>query len=167
MDGLASSSGASGVARVRAVALAAERRTIGRVAGVASVLAAVVGLVTLQLLSPQPVPTSFDFIAAVSMASGIAFILVPWYRIAAWWLHAIPVIAIVETAVGIRLSGAYDDIAANYYVFVGVFAGYAFCSRKAIAAHVALASVASALPLLYAPTHGSESAAPTILLALD
>jgi diguanylate cyclase (GGDEF)-like protein len=62
----------------------------------------------------------------------------------------IPVLGTVQIAVGIRLIGAYGDIADNYYIFVAVFSAYAFSSRRAVAGQVAFASAASALPLLYA-----------------
>jgi hypothetical protein len=46
------------------------------------------------------------------------------------------VLATVEVAAGVRFAGVYGDIAANYYIFVVVFVGYAFSSRQAIAAHL-------------------------------
>jgi hypothetical protein len=49
----------------------------------------------------------------------MGFVLVPWDRLPAWMLHPMPLITIAETAVGIRLLGAYDDVAVNYYVRQG------------------------------------------------
>jgi diguanylate cyclase (GGDEF)-like protein len=119
------------------------------VAGVASVLASLVALTTLHLFGPASVPLSFDVVAGTALGIGIGFLLVPWDRMPAWTLHAMPLIAILETAIGIRAIGSYSDIAINYYVFIAVFVGYAFASRKVVVAYVALLSAASALPLFY------------------
>jgi diguanylate cyclase (GGDEF)-like protein len=153
-------------ARVSAVPEAgfvADRRTVGRVAGVASVLASVVALVTLHVFGRSSVPVGFDVVVGVAMGIGIGFLVVPWDRLPAWTLHAMPVIAIVETAIGIRLVGAYSDIAINYYVFIAVFIGYAFASRKVVGAYVALLCVASALPLFYDDSPASNTPARVIV----
>jgi diguanylate cyclase len=91
---------------------------------------------------------------------------IPWDRIPAWWLHSIPLLATLSVATGIRLAGLYGDIASYYYILIAVFAAYAFSSRRAVAAHVALISVASALPLLYAsqPTHEPARVAVGLML---
>ncbi len=163
MVGPAPSAGAYLAPSLRADSEAAERRTVGRVAGVTSLMAALVALGTLQLLNPHGVPSSFLPVAAVSLCTSVAFFFVRWDRLSPHWLHAIPIIATVETAAGIRLAEVYDDIAANYYLFIGLFAGYAFSSRRAVAAHVAFAAAASALPLLYDTPQGSETAARTVV----
>ncbi|MFL5830922.1 MAG: GGDEF domain-containing protein [Solirubrobacteraceae bacterium] len=131
------------------VGFAADGRSVGRVAGVASVLASLVALMTLHLFGPASVPLSFDVVAGTALGIGIGFLVVPWDRMPAWTLHAMPLIAILETAIGIRVIGSYSDIAINYYVFIAVFVGYAFASRKVVVAYVALLSAASALPLFY------------------
>jgi diguanylate cyclase (GGDEF)-like protein len=141
----------------RTVGFAADGRSVGRVAGVASVLASLVALTTLHLFGPASVPLSFDVVAGTALGIGIGFLLVPWDRLPAWTLHAMPLIAIVETAIGIRVVGAYSDIAINYYVFIAVFVGYAFASRKVVVAYVALLSAASALPLFYDNSQGSDT----------
>jgi diguanylate cyclase (GGDEF)-like protein len=129
------------------------RRTVGRVAGVAMTVSALAALASILLLSNRNVPPSFGFAVAASFASGVVSVFVPWDEIPAYWLHALPIVATVQTAVGIRLAGTFGDIAANYYIFIAVFAAYAFSSRRAVVAHVTLAAAASMLPLLY---HGYQ-----------
>jgi diguanylate cyclase (GGDEF)-like protein len=89
--------------------------------------------------------------------------LTPWERIAARWLHAIPLLATVEVALGVYFAGVYGDIAANYYIFIGLFAAYAFATRRVVAAYVALASAASCLRLLYPDPHVTETIARLIV----
>lgn len=60
----------------------------------------------------------------------------------------------------------YGGIAADYYVFVAVFAGYAFSARGAVAAHVAFASAASSLSVLYGSGNGTEAVARALINVL-
>jgi len=142
-----------------AAGAAAQRRTVGRVAGVAISVGAVAALATMQLLSDPSVPSSFVFVVVLALVTGAGCVLVRWDRLSAGWLHLLPVIATLEVALGVRVVGVYGDIAANYYVLVAVFAAYAFSARGAIAAHVAFAAAASILPLFYLHSHGGELAA--------
>src|SRR5437764_3193174 len=138
---------------------AAERRMIGRVAGSLIVISAIVAWMAGRVLSDRHIPHAFDIAIAVGLCSGVACLLIRWDRLDGRWLNAIPILTTVQLAVGIRLGGFYGDIAANYYVFVAAFAGYAFTSRWVVAGHVALASGASALTLLYHQQPGSETGA--------
>ena len=145
------------------VGFAADSRSVGRVAGLASVLASLVALTTLHLFGPVSVPLGFDVVAGTALGLGIGFLVVPWDRMPAWTLHAMPLIAILETALGIRAIGSYSDIAINYYVFIAVFVGYAFASRKVVVAYVALLAAASALPLFYDNSSPSDTPARVII----
>jgi diguanylate cyclase (GGDEF)-like protein len=150
---------------LRTAALAGERRTIGRLAGIVVFVAGLSALATLQLLSGQRVGVSVDLVIAATMCSGVVYILVPWDRISALWLHVIPVLAVIELALGIRLANLYGDVAADYYVLVAVFAAYAFSSRQAVAFHVVLAAIASALPLVYANPTANHALGRTVVEA--
>src|SRR6202035_5503209 len=109
---------------------------------------------------------SFFLVSLSAVCTGIAFVLLRWDRVPAAWLHAVPVLATIEVALGVRFAGVYGDIATNYYIFVVLFVGYAFCSRRAIAGHVAFASAAASLRLLYADPRPAETAAPTLVTLL-
>ncbi len=135
--------------------LVATRRAVGRAAGLVITLASTVTLVTTHLLVGGPVPVWFDVLNAASVITGAACVLAPWERISAAWLHLLPILGTLEIAVGIRVIGAYGNVAANYYILVAVFAAYAFSSRRAIAGHVTFAAAASSLALFY-PTNRSN-----------
>ena len=122
-------------------------------------LASLATLGTVHLPGGLPVPIWFDVLVAASAITGAVCVVVPWDRISVAWLHLIPVLGTVQIAVGIRVIGAYGDIAANYYIFVAVFSAYAFSSRVAVAGQVAFASAASALPLFYTTSRSSHTPA--------
>jgi diguanylate cyclase (GGDEF)-like protein len=142
--------GADGLTgRGSARGLVASPGTIGRAAGIVITLASTVTLVTLHLLAGVPVPAWFDVLNGGSAVAGVVCVLAPWDRISTAWLHLIPILGTLVIAVGIHVIGAYGDIAANYYIFVAVFAAYAFSSRRAVAGYVAFAAAASSLTLFY------------------
>jgi diguanylate cyclase (GGDEF)-like protein len=153
----------TGASASRATALAVQRRAVGRVAGVVISLGALAALATMQLLRDPRVPSAFYLVIALGLVTGIGCVLVRWDRVSARWLHALPVIATLEVALGVRVGGVYGDIAGNYYVFVGVFAAYAFSDRRAIVAHVAFAAAVSILPLFYLHSEGGEVAGRAIV----
>ncbi len=126
-------------------------------------LGAAVGLLSMVLLSGRQVPASFGLVVAVSMSTGVASMVVRWDRIPGYWLHVLPVAGTIETAVGIRLAGTYGDIAANYFIFIAVFAACAFSSRRAVILHVALAAAASMLPLVYLDSRADHLGARTLV----
>jgi diguanylate cyclase (GGDEF)-like protein len=143
----------------RTVGLAAQRRAAGRVAGVVISLGALAALAAGRLVSHPGASSSFYVVAALALCTGVACCVAPWDRLSPPWLHAIPMIATVEVAFGVRFAGAYGDIAATYFVSVAVFVSYAFSSRRAIAAHLAFTSAAATLPLFYLHSQGGQHAA--------
>ena len=159
--GLAPSSNGRRPAGAGTAAPGFDRRTIGRVAGVLIALSSVVGLLAVRLASHRALGPAFEVADALGMGTGLVCFLIPWDEIAPHWLHVVPALATIETAIGIRLAGAYGDVAIDYYVFVAVFAAYAFPTRREVAAHVALASIASALPILYHHPSSSHTAGQT------
>jgi diguanylate cyclase (GGDEF)-like protein len=162
MAAIASPLGVDRPARTGGAGVASERRTIGHAAGIVTTVASCAGLIAV-VLGDHRVPPAFYLLVALTICGGVACILFPWERHSTNWLHPIVVIATVSTAIGIRLVGGYGDVAADYYVFVGVFASYAFTSRKGIAAHVGLACCAAALPLVYAHSKDPEAAPRTVV----
>jgi diguanylate cyclase (GGDEF)-like protein len=156
----------SGSATVTPLASAAQRRDVGRVAGVVISLGALTALAAAMIVRHPGAPISFYILTVVSLCTGVACVLTPWGGISARWLHVVPVIATVEVALGVRLSGIYGDMAANYYIFIGVFIGYAFTTRRSVIAHVAFAAAASSLPLLYPGPNAAETTARTLIRVL-
>ncbi|MGO9787943.1 MAG: hypothetical protein ACLP8S_00060 [Solirubrobacteraceae bacterium] len=131
-----------------------ERRAGDRVAGIIISLGVLVALAAAPLVSHPSVPASFRLLATGALCSGVGCIVIPWDRLSPWWLQPIPVLATTEVALGVWLAGVYGNIASSYYVFVALFAAYAFSSRAAIAVHVMLASAAMTLPLPYLRSDG-------------
>jgi diguanylate cyclase (GGDEF)-like protein len=102
-------------------------------------------------------------VVALALASGVACALIPWNLLSPRWLHAVPMVGTVEVALAVWTAGSHGSIYGIYYVFVALFAAYAFQSRRAIAAHVAFAASARALPLLSLRSGGGDIAAKTLL----
>jgi diguanylate cyclase (GGDEF)-like protein len=159
MDASSYPPGAAPIASADADRSAAQRRAVGRIGGCVIALGALTAFGATRIVSHPGATTSFDLVALVSLCSGVAFLIVPWNVLSAHWLQVIPLLATVEVALGVRFAGPYGDIAATYYVFVVAYAAYALHTRVAIAVHVALASAASSLPVLYLdPRHGIVAA---------
>jgi diguanylate cyclase (GGDEF)-like protein len=160
------SAGQTDSATVTTLGSPAQRRDVGRVAGVVMSLGALTALAAAMIVRHPGAPVSFYVLTVISLCTGIGCVLTPWGGISARWLHVVPVVATVEVALGVRLAGVYGDIAAYYYIFVVVFIGYAFTTRRAVAGHVAFAVAASTLPLLYASANTAETAARTLIRVL-
>ena len=146
--------------------LNAQRSATGRVAGTVISLAALAALAAGAVVRHPSAPFSFFVLSLVALGTGVACIFVPWDRMPARCLHAIPVLATVEVAIGVRLAGVYGDIAADYYIFIVLFAAYAFSSRRAIAGYVFLDAAATGLRLFYADPHPTEALAATMVRVL-
>src|SRR5947209_1769454 len=141
----------------------AERLLMGRVAGALILISGIVGLLAARVLSDRHIPHSFDVAIGVGICSGLACLLIRWDRLDPRWLNAIPILTTIELVAGIRLAGLSGDIAANYFVLVAAFAGYAFTSRWVVAGHVALASGGATLTLV---GHGGPQAGPRIAVTI-
>jgi len=129
------------------------RRIIGRVGGAAILVSAAVSLIA-TWIGGLHVPPGFYVLVGLGMLSGAAVLRVPWDDIDPRWLHILPIVTTLELVIGIRVAGLYGEASANYYIFVGVFAAYAFSSRWAVLGHLSFISAASALTFLFhrAPT---------------
>ena len=69
-------------------------------------------------------------------------------RVSRPWLHVIALVATAEIALTIGYAGS---VFAIYYIFVAIFVAYVFRDRRAIAAHVLVASAAVFAPVFYDP----------------
>ena len=135
----------------------ARLRFVGRVAGLLFSLRALSALATVPLLTDPRLPSSFELVVALALASGVACALIPWNLLSPRWLHAVPMVGTVEVALAVWTAGSHGSIYGIYYVFVALFAAYAFRSRRAVAAYVAFAAGARALPLLSLRSGGRRS----------
>jgi diguanylate cyclase (GGDEF)-like protein len=130
---------------------------VGQVGGAAILVSATVAVLA-TWVSGRQVPPAFYALVAASIASGAAALRIPWDRVDPRWLHVVPIATTVELALGIRVARFYGETAANYYIFVGVFAAYAFSSRWAVLGHLSFVSVASAVTLVYHRHPGDPTA---------
>jgi diguanylate cyclase (GGDEF)-like protein len=142
---------------------ASSRRAIGRIAGI---LFAAGGLATVpayRLMEDPTPPTAVHLLPVLAFLSGIACLVVPWDRIRGEWFHVIPVVGTAEVCVSVWALGVHGGVAAWFYVFVVVFAALAFRDHRAVAAHVTLASLALAAPIVYASDSARDNLIQTIV----
>jgi len=105
------------------------------------------------LLTFDP-PAAGYLVIGAALALGLICLVAPWERLSWRWFHLLNIVGIALIALS---NAAADRTYAVYYVFPALFAGYVFHSRRAVAIHVALISLALVGPVLYGsePTHVS------------
>jgi hypothetical protein len=138
-----------------AVNRASERLLLGRLAGLLFLVGALGSIPVNQLFEPA-VDARAHYVTMLGIASGLLCFVLPWDRIAANWFHLLPPIAAVEVAITMWGVEPHGLAYAWFLVFIVVFAGYAFESRVAVAAHVLGAAAALAVPA--ATTTGDQVA---------
>jgi diguanylate cyclase (GGDEF)-like protein len=132
---------------------ALERRRYGRVAGMLFILGSLGTVPSLLVREPPIEPTIFLF-TLLACASGAICFLIPWERATPAWFHALTAAATLEVAL---VTGLADRAFEWFYVFVAVYAGYVFSSRRAIAAHLALVAAALLAPGVYDPDSANHA----------
>lgn len=101
---------------------------------------------------PDPasdIPQTVLLLAATGI--GLLSVLLPWRRIAAGWLHLLPLSGALLVAAAVTGHGDHGGMFAPLYFVVGAYAAYAFPSRRAVAAHLGLVGLCVAAPLYYGP----------------
>ncbi len=136
----------------------ARRLATGRLAGMLFIVGGAASIPANLLFRHPSVGILNHALVGVAIASGLGCLVVPWDRIPSRVFHAIPVVAIAEVAVTVWAAGAHGPVYEWFYVLVAVFAAYAFASRRAIVFHIGLASLAAALPILYASATADQVA---------
>jgi diguanylate cyclase (GGDEF)-like protein len=144
---------------------AAHRLLCGRLAGLLFLAGSLAGIPVNQLFDPAD-PVRMHVISGVGIASGLLCLLLPWDRIAARWLHAVPVVASLEVA--LTMWGISDHAHAYlwFLVFVVVFVAFAFDDRRVVAAHIALPLVVAGYPILLANPDERAGVLAEVLLAV-
>ena len=102
---------------------------------------------------------------AVAVGGGLLCLVLPWRRLSDLWLHLVPVTAAVLIAAVVAAHGEHGGMYAPLLFCAAAFAAYAFQSRKAIAAHLAIVGACLAVPLVYTPVPASAHAGPLLLEA--
>lgn len=125
------------------------RTVVGRLAGILFVTGGLASIPANLLFRHPSVGVLNHVLVGVAIVSGLGCLLVPWERVPERVFHAVPVVATAEVALTVWAVGRHGPVYEWFYVLVAVFTAYAFESRKAIAAHMAVFSFAAALPVLY------------------
>ncbi len=100
---------------------------------------------------------------AIAVVAGLVCLVLPWRRLAAVWLHALPIGGAVLTAAVVATYGEHGSMYAPLLFCAAAFAAYAFRSREAIAGHLALIRGCLAVPLFYTPVPATADAGPLLV----
>jgi diguanylate cyclase (GGDEF)-like protein len=96
-----------------------------------------------NLLNDQD-PTIYLLVLLALISGGIC-LLVPWHRLSRHWLHLVGAVGSIEVLLSVWFG---DPIFAWYYIFVVVFAAYAFQSRVEVAIQLAFAILMMMTPFI-------------------
>jgi diguanylate cyclase (GGDEF)-like protein len=144
---------------------ASERRLIGRLAGLLFLVGSLGSIPVNQLFEPGVDPRA-HFVTALGVASGLLCFVMPWDRIAERSFHALPPVAAVEVAITMWGVAPHGRAYMWFLVFIVVFAGYAFESRKAVVAHVLVAASMLSVPILTSTSSDLDNVVAETLVAL-
>ena len=126
----------------------ADRLLIGRIAGLLFLAGSLTSLPVNALFSEPTVTDRSLWVTGVGVLSGLVCLVLPWDRWGMRALHAVTVGACLEVALTMWGVRPYGEVYLWFLVLVVVFAGFAFDSRRAVAAHVGIALTVSAYPVL-------------------
>lgn len=127
----------------------ARRTETGRLAGVLFILGGLASIPANLLFNEPRVGLLNHILVGVALITGLACLFAPWERIPERVFHLVPVTAAAEVALTVWAVGRHGPVYEWFFVLVAVFAAYAFDRRRTIAAHMALCTIAAALPILY------------------
>ena len=127
----------------------ARRNELGRLAGFLFLVGALASIPANVLFEDPSAGTLNHVLVGLAVVSGLGCFLVRWESLPEWVFHLVPPIAAGEVALTTWAVGRHGPVYEWFYVFVALFAAYAFASRRAIVVHLGLFTLAAALPLLY------------------
>src|SRR5688572_29721828 len=143
---------------------ASERLLIGRLAGLLFLVGSMGSIPVNQLFEPG-VHGRAHYVTALGILSGLLCFVMPWDRIAARWFHLLPPIAAAEVAITMWGVAPHGNAYMWFLVFFVVFAGYAFESRIAVAAHVGVAAAMLSVPVLTTTSDDFDNVIAEVLVA--
>jgi diguanylate cyclase (GGDEF)-like protein len=98
-----------------------------------------------NLLHDPPHPPTIYLLVALALGSGAICLLIPWQRLPRRSLHIVCAVGSVEVLLSVWFG---DPIFAWYYIFVVVFAAYAFSTRIEVALQLSFAILMMLIPSL-------------------
>ena len=114
---------------------------LGRCAGLLFIAGAVASAPANQLMSDPEPGWYMHLINVLALVSGLVCYFLPWDRLPASALHAIPFVATGEIVLTVTALGVHGEVYLWYFVLGAVFTGYAFRKRWQIALHMGVAGV--------------------------
>lgn len=125
------------------------------------------GAIGPDLLHDPPYPATIYLLPLLALVTG-GVVWAISTRLPHRYLHVVAIVATLEVALTVALA---DQLFSTYYTFIAIFAAYVFHSRRAIAGHIAFATLCAFAPTLYDPDMVREGLlqglilAPTLVLA--
>jgi diguanylate cyclase (GGDEF)-like protein len=89
-------------------------------------------------------------INVLALVSGLLCLRLPWARMPAGAIHAIPFVATGEIVLTVTALGVHGDVYLWYFVLGAVFTGYAFRNPWHVAGHMAVAGLGFVSTAVYA-----------------
>ena len=142
-----------------------ERLLIGRLAGLLFLVGSLGSIPVNQLFEPGVDPRA-HMVTGLGVLSGLLCFVMPWDRVAERWFHVLPPVAAIEVAITMWGVAPHGRAYMWFLVFIVVFAGYAFESRRAVAAHVGVAASMLAVPILTTTSAELDNVIAETLVAL-
>jgi diguanylate cyclase (GGDEF)-like protein len=90
-------------------------------------------------------PPTIYLLVALALVSGGICLLIPWQRLPRYSLHIVGVVGSIEVLLSVWFG---DPIFAWYYIFVVIFAAYAFPTRREVALQLGFAILMMLTPSL-------------------
>ena len=103
---------------------------------------------------------------AVAAVGGLLCLILPWRRLAGFWLHLLPPGSAALVAAAVATHGDHGAIFTPLLFCAAAFSAYAFRSRRAVALHVAVIGGCLAVPLVYTRVSASVDAGRLLVEAL-
>jgi diguanylate cyclase (GGDEF)-like protein len=98
-----------------------------------------------NLLHDPPHPPTIYLLVALALVSGTVCLLIPWQRLPRRSLHLVGMVGSIEVLLSVWFG---DPIFAWYYIFVVIFAAYAFPTRREVALQLGFACLMMLVPSL-------------------
>ncbi len=144
---------------------AAERRSLGRLAGLIYLAGSVLAIPA-DVVMRAPSPLLVVALTLMGLLTGAVCLALPWDRLSDRWLHLVPVLATLQITTSAVVDGRHAAVIIPFYALVAVAVAYGFRDRRVIAAHGTLIVVALILGALLLAGQPGDAVAHGIVAAL-
>jgi diguanylate cyclase (GGDEF)-like protein len=140
----------------------AQRRSLGRLAGIMFITGSLFALPA-DRVAHAPDLLSVVLLTAMGIVTGAVCLALPWERLSERWLHAVAALATLEITTSVVVDGAHGTMLAGFYALVATIVAYGFRNRRAIALHTVLILTAMVVPAV-ALSSQPHSAVPGVMV---